>query len=78
MSNILQSKRFVLRKSLIGKEQTIEVTFKDGKTVKYSHDKAFTIMQGSLEKMACWEKYKSYTASGNLPVVLRDSKAIVA
>ena len=29
----LQSKRFVVRKSLIGKNQIIEVTFKNGKHI---------------------------------------------
>ena len=43
----LQSKRFVVRKSLIGKNQIIEVTFKNG-------------------------KYKSYTSSTSVPVILRD------
>ena len=35
---VLKSKRFVVRKSLIGKNQVIEVTFKNGKTAKYNHD----------------------------------------
>ena len=38
MSN-LKSKRFVIRKSLIGKNQTIEVNFKNGNSVVYNHDK---------------------------------------
>ena len=36
----LKSKRFVIRKSLIGKNQVIEVTFKNGKTATYNHDLA--------------------------------------
>ena len=77
-NNTLQSKRFVVRKSLLGKNTNIEVTFKSGNTVTYSHDKAFAIMQESLEAMNCWAKYKSYTASGNLPKVLRESDAVIA
>lgn len=76
--NTLQSKRFVVRQSLVGKNTNIEVTFKNGNTVTYSHDKAFAIMKDSLEAMNCWAKYKSYTASGNLPKVLRDSDAVVS
>ena len=76
--NTLQSKRFVVRQSLIGKDTNIEVTFKNGNQVTYSHDKAFAIMKDSLEAMNCWAKYKSYTASGNLPKVLRDSDAVVS
>ena len=78
VTNTLTSKRFVLRQSLIGKNQIIEVTFKNGNTVKYDHDKAFTIMKSSLEAMNCWAKYKSYTASSNIPKVLRESDAVVA
>jgi len=69
---MINSKRFVVRQSLIGKDETINVTFKNGKTVTYNHDKVFAIMKDKLEAMNCWAKYKSYTASGNLPVILRD------
>ena len=77
MANLLRSKRFVVRQSLIGKDTNIEVTFKNGNTVTYSHDKAFEIMKVALEAMNCWSKYNSYTATNNLPKVLRESEAIV-
>ena len=76
-NNTLTSKRFVLRQSLVGKDTTITVNFKNGKSVTYSHDKAFTIMQSALEAMPCWAKYKSYTASNNIPKVLRDTDAVI-
>ena len=76
-NNTLTSKRFVLRQSLVGKNTNITVTFKNGNTVTYSHDKAFSIMQKALEAMPCWAKYKSYTASNNIPKVLRETEAIV-
>ena len=72
MANVINSKRFVVRQSLIGKDATVEVTFKNGNTVTYNHDKVFNIMKDKLEAMACWAKYKSYTASNNLPLVVRD------
>ena len=75
--NNLTSKRFVLRQSLIGKDAIITVNFKNGKTVTYNHDKAFTLMQSALESMNCWEKYKSYTATNNVPKVIRETEAIV-
>ena len=71
---VLKSKRFVVRKSLIGKNQVIEVTFKNGKTVTYNHDKVYSIMREKLEAMNCWAKYKSYTATNNLPTILRDKE----
>ena len=77
-NNTLTSKRFVLRQSLIGKNTNITVTFKNGNTVTYSHDKAFTLMQSALEAMPCWAKYKSYTASNNIPKVLRETEAVMS
>mgnify|MGYP001815885944 FL=1 len=68
---ILKSKRFVVRKSLIGKNQIIEVTFKNGKVAKYNHDDAYKQMEEKLNKMNCWEKYKSYTSSSSIPVSVR-------
>ena len=67
----LNSKRFVVRQSLIGKDTTVEVTFKNGNTVTYNHDKVFSIMKENLVKLPCWLKYKSYTATNNIPKVLR-------
>ena len=72
MANVIESKRFVVRQSLVGKNATINVTFKNGKTATYNHDKVFAIMKDKLEGMACWAKYKSYTSSGNLPLSVRD------
>ena len=76
-NNTLTSKRFVLRQSLVGKDTTIQVTFKNGNKVTYSHDKAFAIMQSALEAMPCWAKYKSYTATNNVPKAIRETEAIV-
>ena len=70
--NVIKSKRFVIRQSLVGKNATIDVTFKNGKTVTYNHDKVFSLMKDKLEAMACWAKYKSYTSSNNLPMSVRD------
>ena len=78
MSNLLKSKRFVVRQSLIGKNTNVEVSFKSGKVITYSHDKAYEIMKDNLEAMNCWEKYKSYTATNNIPKVLRDTDAVIS
>ena len=72
MANVIQSKRFVVRQSLVGKDATVEVTFKNGNTVTYNHDKVFSLMKDKLEAMACWAKYKSYTSSNNLPLAVRN------
>ncbi len=74
--NNLKSKRFVIRKSLIGKGIVIEFTNKKGITYTYNHDIAFNIMKTKLESMNCFNKYKSYTATNNIPVVLRNVELV--
>ena len=75
MSNLI-SKRFVVRQSLVGKNQTIEFTNKKGDTITYNHDKVFSIMKDTLTKLPCWLKYKSYTATNNIPLVLRNKELV--
>jgi hypothetical protein len=76
MSNVMKSKRFVVRKSLVGKNQVIEFTNKKGDTVKYNHDKVFSIMKSKLESLPCWDKYKSYTATNNIPTICRGKELV--
>ena len=68
----LQSKRFVIRQSLIGKNQIIEVTFKNGKQVTYNHDEVYEVMKSKLDTMNCFIKYKSYTSSTSVPTSVRE------
>lgn len=75
MSNLI-TKRFVVRQSLIGKNVTFEFTNKKGDTITYNHDKVFSIMKDTLTKLPCWLKYKSYTATNNIPLVLRDKELV--
>jgi hypothetical protein len=72
----LNSKRFVVRQSLIGKNTVINVEFKNGKTFTYNHDKVYEIMKDKLTNMNCFIKYKSYTSSTSVPVVLRDKEVV--
>ena len=75
-SEVLKSKRFVVRKSLVGKNQVITFTTKKGDNVTYNHDKVYSLLKSNLEKLACWEKYKSYTATNNIPVALRGKQLV--
>ena len=74
--NVLKSKRFVVRKSLIGKNKVITFTNKKGDNITYNHDKVYSIMKNTLENLACWEKYKSYTATNNIPLVCRNTELV--
>ena len=76
MKNSITSKRFVVRESLIGKNTTINVEFKNGKTFTYNHDKVWEIMKDKLTDMNCFIKYKSYTSSTSVPTILRDKEVV--
>ena len=74
--NTIKSKRFVVRKSLIGTNTVIEFTNKKGNTYTYNHDKVWEIMKDKLAEMPCWLKYKSYTATNNIPLVCRNVELV--
>ena len=74
--NTIKSKRFVVRKSLIGTNTVIEFTNKKGDTYTYNHDKVWEIMKDKLSEMPCWLKYKSYTATNNIPLVCRNVELV--
>ena len=76
MKNVLKSNRFVLRMSLIGKNQVIVFTNKKGDEITYNHDKVYEIMKEKLNTLPCWEKYKSYTATNNIPTICRNKELI--
>ena len=71
MSNLI-SKRFVMRKSLIGNNTIITFTTKKGNTFAYDHDAVYSANQEKLEAMECWHKYGNYTNSSNLPTWARE------
>ena len=75
-TKVLKSKRFVVRLSLVGKNQLIEFTNKKGNTLTYNHDKVYSIMKSKLNSLDCFKKYKSYTATNNIPVVLRNKELV--
>ena len=72
----LKMKRFVVRKSLIGTNTIITFTTKKGDEVTYNHDKVYNIMKDTLNTLPCWEKYKSYTCTNNIPVVCRNKETV--
>ena len=75
-TKVLKSKRFVVRLSLVGKNQVIEFTNKKGNTVTYNHDKVYEVMKEKLNTLPCWTKYKSYTATNNIPMLIRDTELV--
>ena len=67
-------KRFVIRKSLIGKDITIEFVNKKGENVKYNHDDVYNKFKERFNSMNCFAKYKSYTNTNAMPAFCRDMK----
>ena len=63
--------RFVISKTLIGKNAIITFTNKKGITYTYDHDAVYSANQEHFETMQCFIKYGSYTNSNNLPTFAR-------
>ena len=68
----MKTKRFVIWKSLVGKKAIIEFTNKKGEVFKYNHDEVYKANKAKLEAMPCFQKYKSYTATNNVPSFAKD------
>ena len=68
----MKLKRFVIRKSLIGKGITIEFVNKKGNKVKYNHDNVYNTHKERFESMNCFTKYKSYTYTNWMPAFCRE------
>ena len=71
-NNKITTKRFVIRKSLLGKNTVITFTNKKGDTITYNHDKVYNVNKDRFESMECFKKYKSYTNTNNIPTFCRD------
>ena len=70
--NNLTTKRFVIRKSLIGKNTVITFTNKKQEKVSYNLDEVYNTHKSRFEAMNCFAKYKSYTNSNAIPAFCRD------
>ena len=68
----MTTKRFVIKKSLIGKNEVITFTNKKGEQVKYNHDEVYNTHKDRFESMNCFQKYKSYTNTNTMPLFCRD------
>ena len=73
----LTTKRFVIRKSLIGSNTVITFINSKGEKCKYNHDKVYEQLKAKFDLMPCFEKYGSYTNTNNLPAFVRALKEIV-
>ncbi len=63
----LTKKRFVISKSLVGKNAEITFTNKKDETDTYNHDDVFSLHQEKLLSMKCFNEYGNYTNSNKIP-----------
>ena len=71
-TNSITTKRFVIRKSLIGTNTIITFVNKKNESVSYNHDDVYNKYKDRFESMNCFAKYKSYTNSNNIPAFCRE------
>jgi len=78
MSNLtnLTTKRFVIRKSLIGENKIITKKKKKDQTFTYDHDVIYSTFQEKFESMPCFQEYGSYTNSNTVPKFCRELSEI--
>lgn len=67
----LTTKRFVIRKSLIGTNTIISFVNAKQQTCTYDHDKVYNQLKAKFDLMPCFAKYGSYTNTNNLPAFVR-------
>ena len=65
-NNKLTTKRFVIRKSLLGTNTIVTFTNNKEVTFTYDHDEIYSTYQEKFETMNCFQQYKSYTNSNTL------------
>ena len=70
--NTLISKRFIIRKPLLGKNVIVSFTDYDGKVNKYNHDKVYEFNKDLFENMSQFKKYGYYSQTFALPKFVRE------
>lgn len=71
-AGVINTKRFVIRKKLVGQGATIRFTNSKGQTWLYDHDKVYLANQEKLEGMPCFQKYKTYTSTNSIPTFAKE------
>ena len=75
-TNNLTTKRFVIRKSLLGTNTVITFTNNKNNTFTYDHDEIYSTFQQKFEEMQCFQQYKSYTNSNTVPKFCRELSTV--
>lgn len=75
--NNITSKRFFIRKKLIGTNTVVTFINHKKETCVYNHDKVYNQLKAKFDLMPCFEKYGIYTNTNNLPAFVRALPEIV-
>ena len=71
MSTIKKVSRFVISQNGIKNNITNEFINKKGEKFIYNQSIIFKQLKDKFENMNCWNKYKTYTSTNNLPKFVR-------
>tara|TARA_Y200000002_G_C22640751_1_gene646854 strand:+ start:1060 stop:1293 length:234 start_codon:yes stop_codon:yes gene_type:complete len=77
MSTIKKVSRFVISKNGIKNNITNEFINKKGEKFIYNQSIIFKQLKDKFENMNCWNKYKTYTSTNNLPKFVRELQSLV-
>jgi hypothetical protein len=74
--NSIITKRFVIRKSLIGTGTLVSFTNSKGTKYTYDHDEVYNSNKQRFDEMPCFEKYGNYTNSNAVPAFARSLDSV--
>jgi len=70
-------KRFVISKNGIDNKITCEFTNKKNEKFIYNQFTIYKQLKDKFDNMECFQKYKTYTNTNNLPKFVRELKSLV-
>lgn len=72
----IERANFVVRKSWLGRNQTITFVNKKNQRVTYNHDEVLNVMLPKLSIMPCWIKREYWSQSTDMPKDVRSLATI--
>ncbi len=70
-------KRFIISVNGIKNNVTNEFTNKKNETFIYNQSVVYNQLKDKFDNMNCFQKYKNYTSTNNVPVFVRNLKNLV-
>ena len=70
-------KRFIISVNGIKNNVTNEFTNKKNETFIYNQSVVYNQLKDKFDNMNCFQKYKNYTSTNNVPVFVRNLKTLI-